>query len=983
MRRFVIVLMLALLAAVARPAVAQQSLYAAVQGKVVDDSGAGIPGSVVIVTHQESGIFRQVVSTEDGSYYITGIVPGPYRITAELAGFNKFERRDLQLTIGNTATIEIKLSVGSLQESLTVTGQAPLVDTSSKQIGANIGTAELNALPILNKNWMFAVSLAPGVQVQSSTASFACESLIVGGGSNRSGNFSVDGGGNNDDYLGSSCGSQVRPALEAVQEFQVLTNQYDAEFGRTAGAIVNAITKQGTNVLHGSLFDSYTNDKVTAPDFFVNQRDLAKPRTSQSDWGGTLGGPVVKDKAHFFYSLDRIVYAEGRSNTFDARPELNYSNTQTMRLWNHMVRFDHQLSANNSWSARFLEEDSPTYDRIAGRWTLASKDQEFDIDRTSGGNFSSVFGNTRFNQIRAGYTHEKNGFTAKEVQAGVPMTALPPTLTMLTFIDGTRNGALFRIDNAYEVVDTYTQFVPSWLGGDNNFKVGGQYIYSSIELPDQTDMNGRFQFSTDKAFSSTDPSTYPERLFIRVPNPSHIYMPTHVAVMFAQDQWRRQNLTLNLGVRYDLEITPIRNENNPLFDSQNDHVVDKNNVAPRLGITWSPGGSTKSVIRGGYGIFYDKITLQTTTPFVSTGVYSSSFTASYPASAADPGPSRGQYPTDPMLVNGIVVNRALLNQLVPVGSIGRNTGTVFLDNPDRVVPNTHQITAGFERQLAAQMALTIDYVKSWNRDQLINFDLNPGQRVDTSRTGRIVYTDITNLAGRLGISPFVNPVITRVNAGSSQFDGVNFSLEKRFSHHWASRVSYAIGHARGNSEANQTPDNNYQVLGDPSYDRNFGPLDADRRHNLVISGRVEVPGTGGLTVSGVTRFLSGRSMSLYSSAVDADRNGRLFDLLPAGHYCGTGQNSFCTDFDGGRNGGTGPNYKQTDMRFGYKIHPLKQNAVDLNFELFNIFNIANFDPPGPTAFGADQRLTDFLLLTALRGGNGQPRAAQFSVRLGF
>jgi len=309
---------------------------------------------VVVVTHQGSGIFRQVVSTADGSYYVTGIVPGPYRVTAELAGFRKFERPDVVFTIGNTATLDITLGVGAIEENVTVTGQSPLVDVTSKQIGANIGTEELAALPILNKNWMFAVSLAPGVQVQSSTASFACESLIVGGGSNRSGNFSVDGGGNNDDYLGSSCGSQVRPALEAVQEFQVLTNQYDAEFGRTAGAVVNAITKQGTNAFHGSLFDSYTNDRVTAKDFFVAQNNLAKPRTSQKDFGGTLGGPVVKDKAHFFYSLDRIVYAEGRSNIFPTRPELNYSNTQTMRLWNHMVRFDHQISPSQTWSGRYL-----------------------------------------------------------------------------------------------------------------------------------------------------------------------------------------------------------------------------------------------------------------------------------------------------------------------------------------------------------------------------------------------------------------------------------------------------------------------------------------------------------------------------------------------------------------------------------------------------------------------------------------------------
>ena len=983
MRRFVVVLLLGLLTA--SPALAQQSLFAAMQGKVTDESGAGIPGATVMVTHQESGIFRQVVSTDDGSYYITGIVPGPYRVTAELQGFRKFEQRDVQFTIGNAVVMDIKLAVGAVEENVTVTGQSPLVDTSSQSIGANIGTAELNALPILNKNWMFAVSLTPGVQIQSSTASFACESLIVGGGSNRSGNFSVDGGGNNDDYLGSSCGSQVRPALESVQEFQVLTNQYDAEFGRTAGAIVNAITKQGTNVFHGAFFGSWTGDSVTAEDYFVRTNNLQKPETSQTDWGGTVGGPVVKDKAHFFYSLDRLVYAEGRSNTFDARPDLNYSNTQHMNLWNHMVRFDHQLSASNNWSVRFLEEKSPTFDRVAGRWTLASRDQEFDDDRTYGGNFNTVFGNTRFNQVRFSSTYERNGFTAKELQQDppIPQNQLPPTLTMLTFVDGTRNGAQFRIDNAYELNDTFTQFVPGKFGGDNNFKMGIQYIYTSIQLPDQTDMNGRFTFSTDAAFDKNNPRTYPERLQIRVPSQSNIYMPTSVMVLFGQDQWRRGNVTLNLGVRYDLEVTPINNPDNPLFKGDEKYAVDKNNVAPRLGFTWNPNGNGRTVIRGGYGLFYDKITLQTTTPFVSTGTYSSSFTANFPASAADPGPSNGRLPTDPMLVNGPVVNFAAINALYPPGTVGRNTSTVNLDNPDRRVPATKQITAGFERQLATLMALTVDYVKSWNVNQLINFDMNPALRVDTSRTGRLVYTDLYNLAGQLGISPYVNPVITRVNDGSSTFDGVNVSLEKRFSSHWQSRVSYAIGNARGNSEANQTADNNYQVLGDPAYYRNFGPLDADRRHNLVISGRVELPHTGGLTMSGVYRYLSGRSMSLYNSGIDADRNGRLFDLIPAGHYCGTGNNAFCADFDGRRNGAKGPSYTQTDLRFAYKVRAIKQNTLDLNFELFNIANVANFDNPGTVAYGTDQRLSDFMVLTALRGGNGQPRAAQFSARFGW
>jgi hypothetical protein len=245
----------------------------------------------------------------------------------------------------------------------------------------------------------------------------------------------------------------------------------------------------------------------------------------------------------------------------------------------------------------------------------------------------------------------------------------------------------------------------------------------------------------------------------------------------------------------------------------------------------------------------------TTTPFVSTGVYSDSFTVTFPTSSADPGPSRGQLPTDPMLVNGPVVNRAAINALYPPGSMGRNNGQVFLDNPDRRVPQVQQLSLGYERQVGQHMAVTADYIKSWNRDQLINFDLNPGLRVDTSRTGRITYTDLENIAGQLGISPFVNPVLTRVNDGSSEFDGVNFSLEKRYSNRWAGRVSYAVGYARGNAEANQRGFNNYQVGADPLYDRNYGPLDGDRRNNIVLNGRVEIPKTGGLTVSGVGRFM--------------------------------------------------------------------------------------------------------------------------------
>ena len=957
-------------------AFAQQG-QSSIQGKVVDASGAALPGVSILITHEGSGVFRQVISNADGSYFATGLVPGPYRIEAELTGFRKYERPGLLLQVGSSLSIEITLEIGTLAENVTVTGESPILDVTSTQVATNISNQELQALPILNRNWLAAVSLAPGIQLQSSTASFACESLIVGGGSNRSGNFSVDGGGNNDDYLGSSCGSQTRTALEAVQEFQVLTNQYDAEFGRTAGAVINAVTKQGTNAFRGSVFGSYTNAKVTARDFFVAQNNLQKPDTSQSDWGGTLGGPILKDRAHFFYSLDRLIYAEGRSNTFAARPELDYSNTQRMKLWNHMIRFDQQISGTNSVSARYLVEVSPTYDRVSGRRTQVARDQEYDVDRTAVATWSSVFGNTRFNTLRAAYTWEKNGFTAKEVQDGIPMTELPVSLTMLTFLDGFANGAQFRINGAYEVSDSYSWFVPQRFGGSHDIKFGGQYIYSTIELPDQTDMNGRFAFSTDLRFDPNNPRTYPERLFIRVPSASATFIPTHVGVLFAQDKWAIGNATVNLGLRYDIEATPMQNDFSPYF-SKGEYPVDRNNLSPRIGIAWRPAGSSTQLVRGGWGLFYDKITLITTTPFINQGIFSDSFVAAFPTDRADAGPSAGRLPTEPMLLNGLNVNRAAINALFPPGSLGRNTGVVYIDNPDRSVPRTSQLTFGYERQLRTSMAATVDYVHSWNQNQLITYNLNPGTRINTTRTGAITYNDLEGIAGRLGLSPFGNAVYTRVNDGSSQFDGVNLSLEKRYSSGWAARVSYAIGYARGNAEANQTYINQLQVGADPKLDLNFGPLDNDRKQNLAISGRYEIPHTGGLNVSGVYRWMSGVPITIQDTTFDPDRNGILFDPVAAGEYCGTGVNAICVDNKGGRNGARGPSFHQADMRFGYRFRKGANQTFDVNFELYNLANTANFDNPT-----GDKRSTDFLRLTALRGGNGQPRAAQFSVRMGF
>jgi Carboxypeptidase regulatory-like domain len=975
MRRIVSITCVVLALALASSALAQQGT-ASIRGRVLDEQGGALPAVVVVVTNQESGVFREVASNADGSYFITGLVPALYRVQAKLDGFKAYERRDVLLEVGKNVVLDVTMAVGGLEEVITVTSEAPLVDITSKQVGGNITQGELKDLPNVTRNWLGFVGLLPGIQVQSTVISFGGDSINVNGQSNRNNNFVVDGGGNNDDYLGQAFGGQTRLALEAVQEFQVLTNQFDAEFGRSTGAVVNAVTKQGTNQLRGSAFGYFADSAVTAKDFFTHQAGLDKPDTSKQEWGGTIGGPVVRDKAHFFGSLERVSIDDGRSNTFEGRPELNYSIPQKTRVWNWMLRFDHQVNANNTWGIRYLQETSPTYDQISGRWTLAAKREESDVDRTTVGTWNTVLSNNTSNTLRFAYTYEDNIFATREFYEGTPQVERLPTLQMLTFRDQQAPDANQRINGSYQFDEAFNWFAPRLWGGNHDIKVGFQYLFADAVINDETNMNGTFRFPTDMAFNPADPRTYPERLQILVPTPESTYMQSHVIVGFAQDKYQRGRLTLSGGLRYDLEIVPLDNKFNP-FLPDGGYPADKNNLAPRVGFAYNTDGNGSAVVRGGYGLFYDKTHLTIIDEFLRRGVYASAFTASFPNSAADSGPLNGRLPTDPMLVNGPVVNRAAINQLFPPGTLGRNTGNVFLDNPDRTVPYTHQVTLGYQRQLGPQIAASADYVKTWGRDMLIYYNLNPGLRANTSRTGPITYSDLFGIANSLGISPFFNPVYTIRNDAQTKYDGLNVQVEKRYSNNWSARVSYALSSARGNTEGSGTDDNNFQLGADPRLELNQGPLPFDRTHNLVISGRIEVPRTGGLTISGVTRWMSGAAFTIQDTNVDADQNAVLFDPLPAGTYSGNGLNAITVDNEGGRAGARGPSYKQTDMRFGYRFHPGQARTLDVFVEVFNIFNNANFENPT-----GDRRQTDFLRLTSLRGG-GFPRQAQLGIRYGF
>ncbi len=662
-----------------------------------------------------------------------------------------------------------------------------------------------------------------------------------------------------------------------------------------------------------------------------------------------------------------------RSAGLPARPEFNASPTTKDRVWNTLVRFDHQINSKHSWNVRWLRESSPQRNQIIPvsatiQVTEAASREEADLDQTVAASFNSSFGNTKFNTFRVGFTQEDVAFANPNFnQNGGRGDLLKPTLAFQTFTDQQSSVMQARVNNAYQFDDTFSWFIPG-AKGDHSIRAGLQYQYVDVFSSAQDNWNGTFSFSRSNVpFNPAVPSTYPDRLSIRVPGPSEYTQLEHFFTGFIQDKWKTgDRLTISLGARYDVEKIPLPEIDNPRISDSKAYPVDKNNISPRLGFAYDLKGDGKSVVRGGLGRFYDKSHLELISAIITNGVFSQSFTVNFPANNIDPGPSAGRLPTDPFLVNGPTLNRALLNTLYPAGTKLRNTGQVNFDNPDRVIPYADQLSLGFERQLSRDMSVNVDYVHAFGRDQFMQLNLNPGLRASTTRTAAVTRVDPN----------FVGSVITYVNDGRTEYDALQVGLEKRYSRNHQFRVSYTYSKGRGNTTGNGAPGSNFQLLNDLRLDLNEGPTDFDRPHNLVFSGSALVPRTHGLMFSTVVRYVSGTAYTIQDTTLDNDRNGILFEPLPAGTYSGTGTNAISVDSNGGRNGARGPSFFQADARLGYRIK-LGARKVELFGEVFNLTDRANFANPNGDRFSPE-----FLRTLTLRAGAG-PRTAQFGARFEF
>ncbi len=293
-----------LVAAAPAPAFAQAG-RAEINGTVFDTAKGVIPGATVTATNEATGLLRTFTSGADGRFVIPTLTPGTYTIAVELQGFQTTTRQGVPLGVGQELTLDFTLSVAALQEQVTVTGEAPVVEVTTSRVGTNVTTREIDNLPSQGRNQLSLMQLVPGLTPSLAPGTFEGGQFNANGRETGSNMFMVDGVYNNDDRLGGSQGTQARVPLDVMSEFQVLTHQYTAEFGGSSGVVVNAVTKSGTNSVRGRGYYYFQDDSLNATNYFLKLQGEENPASGSKAWGGNAGGPIVRNKAFWFGSIER------------------------------------------------------------------------------------------------------------------------------------------------------------------------------------------------------------------------------------------------------------------------------------------------------------------------------------------------------------------------------------------------------------------------------------------------------------------------------------------------------------------------------------------------------------------------------------------------------------------------------------------------------------------------------------------------------
>ena len=935
-----------------------------INGTVFDEGQAVLPGVSVTVTNEATGLTRESVTGELGRFIVPTLQPGTYTVRVDLTGFRTVTRTGVVLPIGQELTLNFTLGVANVAETITVTAETPVVETTATRIGSTITNQEIDTLPTQGRNHFSLMQLVPGLTPVLDPGEFEGGNYNANGRGGASNLFNTDGAATQDPSGGAN-GPQARVTLDSMSEFQVLTHQYAAEYGGSSGVIVNAVTKSGTNDFAGRGFYYFEDSKLRANDPFAKAAGEPKPESGKDIFGFNVGGPILRDKAFFFFNLERNLIEHAVVHTMppSAAPlAVSYADATLIRSLNTFTRGDY-TAGQHRFSFKWITEKSPAVgEDFECCQTLDNRIVELDYDNTMyNGDWTWVIGSRATNELRWSNVREDR------ISAALPWLGVPeadwkksgwisdfdyqPTLGGRDAFDigSTNHYADFTTGPAEDHSGTFSQNIAlsnffTYITSDaaHTLKAGATYNYLE-EDPARVGngLLGIYTFRHNLPFSPANPLTYPSQFEITLGDPFVFTTDTWING-YVQDQWRvSSKLTLNLGLRYDYqELTP----------------QTKNAFAPRLGFAYDPTGTGSTVIRGGVGKFYEYHFLGTAVNLNRRGVIAQIYSFD---TGEDRSADRGVIPTShvclqPALRNGLaVISPACKAVLVDLRNQLQPGASADFVNPEPIVDGNREMgylwsfSAGVERQLIPNLSVSVDYVGNRGRNQSGLIDISEGPVGANGRITRLTAnqfdpngTLIPALARNVSFGKVLQ--YQTLDALDTDFNSVELSLEKRYSNRWSGRAAYTLAYSKDVGPGGRTAADRYASDLNPRDD--YGRANFDNRHAFTAGGNMNV--WRGLNVGAIYRYYSGYPINETVGAdVNGDRDNN--DRPVRGIHDATRPIVSAIDASGRavRNGIDGESTSVLDLQLRYLVNLPRAQTVGFFWELYNALNTVNLGNP--------------------------------------
>ena len=898
------------------------------EGTVTDSSGAGVPSAEIAVRNQNTGISTTLRSGTEGDFIFLYLDPGTYEVTIQKSGFNKLLLKDITVTVGTRAIIHPQLAVGRIETTISVTASTPLVDTAESSLGTVVDQQSIESLPLNGRNFTDFALLTPGATTDGDFGMISFNG--VAGNFN---NYTVDGGNNNNAFFAQQIGRTIpfQFSEDVIREFEVTSTGFEAEFGQAGGGLVNTVTKSGTNQVHGDTYYYILDSSTSANDKINERQGIAKPHNRRQQFGGTVGGPLIHDR--LFYLANYEGQVRNEPLTVNDGPAVNglpsdfFANNPGLaaqvqaaagsfpRSFNQNVGFgkiNGLINEKNAFSVTY------NYQRFR------SPHGYFNTPTSTGDGLSLTDGATS-HFFQASLQTSFNATTINEFRFHLgsdyhfDLPASPPTSPAVTiqnpdtgFVFGGNRFQLANTDRRYEFTDTLTKVL-----GNHNLKAGVDINISHNADSFTYGPKGEYRFA-----DLTDVPSGNFELYLQSFGQSTIVQTSPTYSFFAQDQFRATpRLTLNYGLRYDLQVLPQPKQCNPAFAATCHIPYSKNNVSPRVGFAYALDGKGNTVVRGSFGLFYiQEDLLDVSQAFASNGVTRPFLVVV--------GPKFGN--SNPLVTYP--------NSLTSFPSGAGGTPSIVVFSPNFRSPYVEQANAAVEHQFGAQTALSVGYVYSHGLRLLGNsngvtrqangnfgFDLNlvpPNQQVAFGGSANTATVTLPN--GKTYTTPdygaidgFVDPNFGPINAidnsGLSIYNGLLVSL-RHHSRQFLTSVAYTLSRTtdQGTGYFNQFDQRSQR-----------GPSQLDQTHRFVTTGvwSPQFRALKNFEFSGILTLASGRP---YTAVFDNPEVN--FSIVPGEKF-----NSF-----------RGPTFKDVDVSLSRVFRFGERYQLGLRAEAFDLFNHPNF-----------------------------------------